>query len=175
VHTIDIINTQKQKMDKIVNNHKIGREDIHGKEHVDYNYSSDKSPTCLTDAGSNTYSHDDCGEHPIQTLSRLTPERLKSSHASPPDPSESALTAPESLPSSPALCQSSLPSDPLLFSSSEPPDSGLTSSRGGMISDLDSVLEVGLDDPVEFGDRGKGVLQRAAKVEPRSTPPSEDD
>jgi hypothetical protein len=174
VHIINKINIQKQKEDKIVNSHMIGKEDIHGREHMDYNYSSDKSPTCLRDAESTAYNHDGYGEHPIQTLLRLTPEILKSSHVSPPDPSESTPTPPELPPSSPALCQSSSPFDPSLFSSSELPDSGLTSLRGGMISDSDSVLAVKLDDPVEFEDRGKGVLQRAAKVEPRSTPPSED-
>jgi hypothetical protein len=43
-----------------------------------------------------------------------------------------------------------------------------------MTSDLDSVLAVVLDDPVESGDRAKGVLQRIVKVEPRSSPPAED-
>jgi hypothetical protein len=146
MHVINKINTQKHREDDIVNNHRTEKEDTHGRGHVDYNYSSDKSPTCLTDAESNAYSHDDYGELPIQTLSRLTPETLKSSHVSPPDPSESTPTPPESPPSSPALSQSSLPSDPSLSSSSEPPDSGLTSSRGGMILDSDLELAVELDD-----------------------------
>jgi hypothetical protein len=174
VHAINKINIQKHKKDDIVNSHKIGKEDIHGKEHMDYNYSSGKSPTCLRDAESTTYNHDGYGEHPIQTLSHLTPETLKSSHVSPPDPSESTLTPPESPPSSPVLCQSSSLFDPSFSSSSEPPDSGLTSSRGGMMSDSDSVLAVELDDPVEFKAPGKGVLQCTAKVEPRSSPPVED-
>jgi hypothetical protein len=174
MHTINKINNQKHKEDDITSNHKIEREDIHGREHEDYNYLSGKSPTCLMDAGNNTYSHDDCGEYPTQTLSRLTPERLKSSHVSPPDSSELALTPLELPPSSPALCQSSSPSDPSPSSSSVPPDSGLTSSRGGMISDSDLVLAVELDDPVEFKVPRKGVLQHAAKVEPCSSPPAED-
>jgi hypothetical protein len=173
VHTINKINIQKHKEDNIVNSHKIGKEGIHGKEHMDYNYSGENSPTCLRDAGSTACNDDGYGEHPIQTLSRLTPEKLKSSHASPPDPSESTPTPPELLPSSPALCQSSLPSDPLP-SSSKPPNSELTSSRGGMMSDSDLVLAVVLDDPVESEDRVKGVLQRTAKEEPRSSPPAED-
>jgi hypothetical protein len=173
VHTINKINIQKHKKDDIVNSHRIGREDTHGKEHMGYNYSSGKSPTCLKDVENTVYNHDGYGEHPIQTLSRLTPETLKSSHVSPPDPSESTPTPPKSPPSSPVLCQSSLPSDPSL-SSSELPDLVLTSSRGGMISDLDSVLAVELDNPVEFEAPGKGVLQRAAKAEPHSSPPVED-
>jgi hypothetical protein len=40
--------------------------------------------------------------------------------------------------------------------------------------DLELVLAVELDNPVESEDRAKGVLQRAANVEPRSTPPTED-
>jgi hypothetical protein len=149
---INKINIQKQREGGIVNNHKIGREDIHERGYKGYNYSSGKSPTCPTDAGSNTYSHDDCGGHPIQTLSCLTPEKPKSSHVSPPDPSELALTPLESLPSSPALCQSSSLSGLSPSSFSESPDSELTSSRGGMTSDSDSVLAVVLDDPVESGD-----------------------
>jgi hypothetical protein len=174
VHTINKINIQNKREDGITNNHKFEREDIHGRGHKDCNYSSGKSPTCLTDVGSNTYSHDDCGEHPTQTLSCLTPETLKSSHVSPPDPSESTPTPPELPPSSPVLCQSVSLSDPSPFSSSESLDSELTSSRGGMTLDSDSVLAVVLDDPVESGDRVKGVLQRAAKTEPRSSPPTED-
>jgi hypothetical protein len=174
MHIINKINIQKHREDDIVNNHRIGKEDTHGREHIDYNYSSGKSPTCLKDVESNTYNHDGYEEHPIQMLSRLTPETLKSSHVSPPDPSESAPTPPKLPPSSPALCQSSSLFDLSLSSSSEFPDSGLTSSRGGMMSDLDSVLAVKLDDPVESEDQGKGVLQRAANVEPHSTPPSED-
>jgi hypothetical protein len=44
-----------------------------------------------------------------------------------------------------------------------------------MISDSDLVLVMEPEDPVESGDLGKGVLQYAAKVEPRSTPPTEDE
>jgi hypothetical protein len=173
MHVINKINIQNKEENNIVNNHKIGTKDIHGREHRDYNYSSGKSPTCLMGAESSAYNHDDCEEHPTQTLSHLTPERLKSSHVSSPDPSELAIAPPKSPPSSPALCQSSSPSDPLP-SSSELPDPEVTSSRGGMITDLDSVLVMEPEDPVESGDLGKGVLQRAVNVEPCSTPPTED-
>jgi hypothetical protein len=43
-----------------------------------------------------------------------------------------------------------------------------------MTSDSDLVSVAVLDDPVESGDQAKGVLQRAAKTEPRSSPPTED-
>jgi hypothetical protein len=66
-----------------------------------------------------------------------------------------------------------LPSDPSPSSSSESLDSELASSRGGMMSDSDSVLAVELDDSVESEDRAKGVLQCAANVEPCSIPPTE--
>jgi hypothetical protein len=104
MHIINKINIQKSKEDNIFNNHRTGKEDTHEREHVDYNYLSGKSPTCLKGAESNAYSHDDCGELPTQMLSRLTPERLKISHVSPPDPSESIPTPLGSPPSSPALC-----------------------------------------------------------------------
>jgi hypothetical protein len=172
---INKINIKKHRKGNIVNSHKIGRGDIHGKEHEDCNYSSGKSPTCWTDAESSVYNHNDCEEHPTQMLLHLTPEKPESSHASLPDPSELTPTPPESLSSSPALCQSSSPSDLLPFSSSELPDSELTSSKGGIMSDSDSVLAVELDDPVEFIDRGKGVLQCAANVEPCSNPPTGDE
>jgi hypothetical protein len=151
MHIINKINIQNSKEDDIFNNHKTGKEDTREREHMDYGYLSDKSPICLKSAESNAYSHDDCGELPTQTLSRLTPEKPKSSHVSPPDPSESIPTPLKSLPSSPALCQSSSPSDLLPFSS-ESLDSELTSSRGGMMLDSDSELAVVLDDPVDSGD-----------------------
>jgi hypothetical protein len=176
-HIINKINIQRQREDSIVNNHKTEREGIHGKEHGGYNHSSGKSPTYLKDAGSNTYNHDDCEEHPTQTLSRLTPERLKISHTSSLDPSELALTPVESPPSSPALFQSSSLSDPSLSSSLLFPDSEVTSSRGGTMSDsrLDSVLAGRLGDPVEPRDLGKVVLQWTAKEDPHSTLPTEDE
>jgi hypothetical protein len=43
-----------------------------------------------------------------------------------------------------------------------------------MILDSDLELAVELDNPVEFRDPGKGVLQRIAKVDPHSTPPTKD-
>jgi hypothetical protein len=43
-----------------------------------------------------------------------------------------------------------------------------------MILDSDSELAVELVEPVESEAPGKGVLQRTAKVEPRSSPPTED-
>jgi hypothetical protein len=81
MHTINKINIQRQKEDSIVNNHMIGKEDIHGREHEGYNYLSDKSPICPTDVESSIYNHDDCEEPPTQTLSHLTPEKPKSSHS----------------------------------------------------------------------------------------------
>jgi hypothetical protein len=65
VHTINKINTPGQTKDNIINSHKIGREDIHEREHKGYNYSSGKSPTCLMDAENNVYNHGDCEEPPI--------------------------------------------------------------------------------------------------------------
>jgi hypothetical protein len=173
VHIINEINILRQEEDGIVNNHKVESEDIHGREHRGYNYLTGKSPTCLMGAENSAYNHDDCEEHPTQTLSHLTPERLKSSHASSPNPSELALMPLESPPSSLVLCQSSSPSDPSP-SSSELPDPEVTSLRGGMMLDSDLALVMELEDPVEFGDLGKGVLQCAAKDEPCSTPPTKD-
>jgi hypothetical protein len=161
VHIINKINIQKQKENDIINNHKAGTEDIHEREHRDCNYSSDKSPTCQMDAGSNTYSHDGCGEHPTQMLSCLTPEKPKISHELSPDLSELTVTLVESLPSFPVLFQSSSLSDPSTCSSFESPDSEVMSSRGSMILDScsDSVLVGKPGDPVDPGDLGKGVLQ----------------
>jgi hypothetical protein len=50
----------------VFNNHKPGKEDIHGKGYMNYNYLSGSSPTCLMDAGNNTYNHDDYEEHPFR-------------------------------------------------------------------------------------------------------------
>jgi hypothetical protein len=176
-HIINKINIQRQKKDDIVNNHKAGREDIYGKEHRGYSYSTDKNPTCLTDAENSVYNHDGCEELPTQTLLCLTPERPNSSHASTPDPSESTVDSLELPPSSPTLSQSSSPSDPLPLFSFELSDWGETSSSSGKMSDseLDSVLEGVLGHLVEPSDLGKGVLQRTAKEELRSTPPTKAD
>jgi hypothetical protein len=134
VHIINKINTPRQTEDNIINNHKVGKEDIYVRGHKDYNYSSDKSPTCQKGVGSNAYNHDDCEEPPIQMLSCLTPERPKSFHDLSPDPLEltgDTLVLP---PSSPALFQSSSLSDLSPFCpSSEFPE---TSSRGGMRDDI---------------------------------------
>jgi hypothetical protein len=155
---INKINITRQEEYSIVSNHKLGTRDIHGREHKNYNYSSGKSPTCQTDAGNNVYSHDDCGEHPTQMLSYLTPERPKSSHTSSPDPSESILVPVKLPPSSPVLFQSSSLSD-LSPASSELPDFDETSLRGGMTSDWDSDLEseerLGYPiEPRDTGDKG---------------------
>jgi hypothetical protein len=175
VHIINTINTPEQTEDNIINNHRTEREDIHEMEHRDYSYSSGKNPTCLKDVGNTIYNCDDCEELPIQMLLRLTPERPNSSHNSTPDPSESTGNSLELAHSSPALSQSSLLSDLLPSFSSELPDWGETSSSGGRTSDSESdlVLEGVLGHLVEPSDLGKGVLQRTANKEPRSTPPTE--
>jgi hypothetical protein len=66
VHVINNINIPKQERVNIINNHKLGKEDICGKGLKDYNYSSGKSPTCRKDVGNNTYNCGDYGESPLR-------------------------------------------------------------------------------------------------------------